>query len=72
MMTAMSGKFLPSPNPAELAENGPNRHQNITNPSIHFYSSQDVEDVQRRATKLLVSIRDLLYPEHLSKLKLPS
>ena len=25
MMTAMSGKFLPSPNPAELAKNGPNR-----------------------------------------------
>ena len=38
MMTAMSGKFLPSPNPAELAENGPNRHQNITDPSILFYS----------------------------------
>ena len=30
MMTAMSGKFLPSPNPAELAENGPNRYLNIT------------------------------------------
>ena len=38
MMTAMSGEFLPSPNPAELAENGPNRHQNITDPSIRFYS----------------------------------
>ena len=39
MMTAISGKFLPSPNPAELAENGPNRHQNITDPSIRFYSN---------------------------------
>ena len=34
MMTAMSGKFLSSPNPAELAENGPNRYLNITDPSI--------------------------------------
>ena len=39
MMTAMSGKFLPSPNPAKLAENGPNRYLNITDPSIWFYST---------------------------------
>ena len=38
MITAMSGKFLLSPNPAELAENGPNRHRNTTDPSIRFCS----------------------------------
>ncbi|RUS70808.1 hypothetical protein EGW08_021428 [Elysia chlorotica] len=32
----------------------------------------DVEDVQRRATKLLASIRDKPYPERLATLKLPS
>ena len=38
MMTAMSGKFLPSPNPTELAENGPNRYRKITPTSIRCYS----------------------------------
>ena len=33
---------------------------------------QEIEDVQRRSTKLLASIRDLSYPERLAKLKLPS
>ena len=33
---------------------------------------QDVEDVQRRATKLLASIKEMSYPERLKKLKLPS
>ena len=38
----------------------------------HKSLCQDIEDVQRRATKLLASIRDLSYPERLAKLKLPS
>ena len=33
---------------------------------------QEIENVQRRATKLLASIRDLPYPERLARLKLPS
>ena len=33
---------------------------------------QEIEDVQRRSTKLLASIRDLSYPQRLAKLKLPS
>ena len=49
MMTAMSGKFLPSPNPAELAENGPNHYLNITDPSIRLYSNSEY----RIVTKIL-------------------
>ena len=33
---------------------------------------KDIEDVQRRATKLIGSIKDLTYSERLEQLKLPS
>ena len=33
---------------------------------------QEVEDVQRRSTKLLASLKDLPYPKRLAKLRLPS
>ena len=33
---------------------------------------QDIENVQRRATKLIATIKNLSYPERLAKLKLPS
>ena len=33
---------------------------------------QDIENVQRRATKLIASLKDLSYPQRLAKLKLPS
>ena len=36
------------------------------------YLCSDLEDVQRRATKLLPSVRDLPYPERLRRLRLPS
>ena len=32
----------------------------------------DIEDVQRRATKLIPEIKNLNYPERLRKLKLPT
>ena len=39
-----------------------------TKPFVKKY----LENVQRRSTKLLASLRDLTYPERLAKLKLPS
>ena len=38
---------------------------------IHTTLCSDVEDVQRRATKLLSSLKDKPYPERLRALKLP-
>jgi hypothetical protein len=38
----------------------------------HKTLCSDIEDVQRRATKLLPTLRDLPYPERLRRLRLPS
>eukprot|EP00745_Piridium_sociabile_P035629 TRINITY_DN62481_c0_g1_i22.p1 TRINITY_DN62481_c0_g1~~TRINITY_DN62481_c0_g1_i22.p1 ORF type:complete len:167 (-),score=29.87 TRINITY_DN62481_c0_g1_i22:169-669(-) len=43
----------------------------VWQPSLKTLQS-DIEDVQRRATKLIASLKDKPYPERLATLKLPS